>query len=390
MKKEKRPTKPLPFGIYWGTMVCLALLGLVVSIYLSISHYRVYTDIGYRSFCAVSKAVNCDTVSQSAYSILLGIPLGVWGIVGYLFVLILLLFAWDKRAEKKRVWATLLVVSFGFSIYSVILALISSFLIHSYCIMCLITYLTNFMLTYYAWLIKRRFDQSGLFASLGADLHYFQHHWRKTGLFLLPIFAVTLGMMAFLPAYWEFAPPRPEDNLAVGITAEGHPWIGARQPLIEITEFSDYQCFQCRKMHTFLRLLVAEYPDRLRLIHRHFPMDSQINPLIKQAFHDGSGNMAMMAIHAAQKGKFWEMNDLLFNLVADNKNDLRLAEIAEKIDLDAKEMGRAIIDPKIRQKLLHEIRDGLKLGIDATPGFVIDGKVYIGEIPPEILKKIIG
>jgi protein-disulfide isomerase len=38
--------------------------------------------------------------------------------------------------------------------------------------------------------------------------------------------------------------------------------------------------------------------------------------------------------------------------------------------------------------LRKDIIDALKLGITGTPSFVIDGKVYQGQIPPEILKKI--
>ena len=390
MKKQKQTPKYLPFGTYLGIMVCLALFGLCVSIYLSISHYRVYTDIGYRSFCAVSKAVNCDTVSQSSYSILLGIPLGVWGIVGYLVVFMLLFLAWGKEAEKKRVWSTLFGVCLGYSIYSIVLALISSIVIHAYCIMCLLTYLVNFLLTYYAWLTHQRFDHKGIVIGLAADLNFFRRYKAKIGLGLLSILVPTAMMMAWFPVYWDYKPPQLESSFMTGLTTDNHPWIGASNPSIEITEFSDYQCFQCRKMHSFLRMMVAKYPNQLRLIHRHFPMDQSINPLVKEAFHDGSGNMALMAIHAAEKGKFWEMNDLLFNMVAEKKNDLQLEEIAQKTGLDSKEIARAIANPMIRQKLLHEIRDGLKLGIDATPGFVINGKVYIGEIPPEILKEIFG
>ena len=69
------------------------MAGLVDSVYLSISHYRVYTDIGYKSFCAISRTINCDTVSQSPFSIFLDVPVPVWGIIGYTFFLLLVAFA---------------------------------------------------------------------------------------------------------------------------------------------------------------------------------------------------------------------------------------------------------------------------------------------------------
>ncbi len=84
MRKTKA-INTLPFPVYLWTIILLAIVGLADSIYLAISHYRIYTDIGYRSFCAISKAINCDTVSQSAYSIFWGVPVPVWGIIGYTF-----------------------------------------------------------------------------------------------------------------------------------------------------------------------------------------------------------------------------------------------------------------------------------------------------------------
>ena len=82
--------QPLPFPVYYATVIVLAIAGLIDSIYLAVSHYRVYTDIGYKSFCAISKAINCDTVSQSPYSIFLGMPVPIWGVIGYIFFLLLL------------------------------------------------------------------------------------------------------------------------------------------------------------------------------------------------------------------------------------------------------------------------------------------------------------
>ena len=164
--KEKKEIKPLPFAVYFWTVFIIAVAGLLDSIYLSISHYRVYTDIGYRSFCSISKSVNCDTVSQSTYSIFLGIPVPIWGIIGYLFFIVILFFAYRREAEKKRVWALLFLISFVYSIYSIILAYISAFYIHSYCFMCIVSYGINFLLVFFTWLVRNRFEDISIFNSL--------------------------------------------------------------------------------------------------------------------------------------------------------------------------------------------------------------------------------
>ena len=68
-------------------------------------------------------------------------------------------------------------------------------------------------------------------------------------------------------------------------------------------------------MHLFLRRLIAAHPEKIKLIHHHYPMDHEFNNIIVPTpFHIGSGKMAMIGIYAAAKNKFWEMNDALYTI----------------------------------------------------------------------------
>jgi protein-disulfide isomerase len=174
-------------------------------------------------------------------------------------------------------------------------------------------------------------------------------------------------------------------QISSGISADGHPWIGAVHPKLVITEYTDYQCFQCKKMHFFIRQLIAQYPEKIRLVHRHFPMDHEFNPMVKEPFHVGSGKMALLAISAAAKNKFWQMNDVLFDR-ARKTEALNIKSLADEVGIAYPYLGRSINDPAIRIQLYRDIRDGLQLDIDGTPAFVINDKVYLAQIPPEIIK----
>lgn len=386
--KTKKEIKPLPYEAYFLTVLLLAILGLSDSIYLSISHYRVYTDIGYKSFCALSKSINCDTVSQSPYSIFLNIPVPVWGIVGYTFFLLLLSFAWKQEGEDRPLWSLLFLIALAFSVYSIILAIISTIYIHSYCIMCLFSFGVNFFLLYFTWIIRKRFHIHGVIQSSHRDLAFL---WvmRKKSVPIMGIFAICFFSLFFVfPNYWTFSIKEISRELPTGITADGHPWIGAENPVLEITEFTDYQCFQCKKMHFFIRNLVGEKPDQIRLIHRHYPMDHQFNPIVREPFHIGSGSLALLAIHAAKKGKFWELNDLLFD-AAVQKGEINVKELSVKIGLDDKDLVAAFFDKDTRTHLDADIRSGLKLGISGTPAYVINGKVYLGQLPDDVLSQVV-
>ncbi len=386
--KQTRVTNPLPYYVYLGTVVFLTLVGLADSIYLAISHYRVYTDIGYKSFCAISRAINCDTVSQSPYAIMLNMPVAIWGVIGYSFILILLFFAGSKSAAKVRIWSLIFWVTLIFSGHSVILALISTYLIRSYCILCIVSYGVNLALLFYVWLIRRRFSNSGLIENTPKDILFLWENKAKSILLLATFFAALISTWAFFPNYWNFQPPRISADIPTGITASGYPWIGAENAVLEITEFSDYLCFQCRKMHFFLRQLMAENPGKIRIIHRHYPMDHEFNPIVRERFHVGSGKLALLAVYAASKNKFWQMNDLLYG-IGGQKKPIGTKELAKILDLDSNELARALNDRIFRLRVKHDIYSGNKLEITGTPAYVIDGEIYQGQIPPEIIRKIL-
>jgi len=387
-KKQKKVVQPLAFGIYLWTAVVLAAIGLADSIYLSISHYRNYTDIGYESFCALSRAINCDTVSQSPYAIFLGIPVPVWGVIGYVFFLLLLLIAGTRAARPKRVWAMLVVVALLYSGYSVVLAVISHFYIHSYCIMCIVSYGINFLLLFYTWLVRRRFEIDRFAMSLRQDLVFLWQKRHFSTAVLLPFFAGVMILWFSIPAYWSLKPEAIAADVATGLTSDGHPWIGSENPPLVITEFADYLCFQCSKMHFYLRQLAARYPGKIKIIHRQFPMDHAVNPIVQKPLHQGSGILALLAIYAGTEGRFWQMNDYLFaNARGETKIDLRT--VADAVGVDYNKLAQSIRMPRIRRQLHADIIDGLKLGIDGTPAFLIDGRLYTAQIPPEVLTRAI-
>jgi protein-disulfide isomerase len=98
--------------------------------------------------------------------------------------------------------------------------------------------------------------------------------------------------------------------------------------------------------------------------------------------------MALAAIYSVSKGKFWEMNDLLFEL-AGNEEELNLTKLASRTSLDSKGLAHAIYSQKMRQKLKIDIWTALKARMTGTPSYLIDGKVYQGQLPPEIFKKFL-
>jgi protein-disulfide isomerase len=139
-------------------------------------------------------------------------------------------------------------------------------------------------------------------------------------------------------------------------------------------------------MHFHLRRLIENNPGKLRLIHRHFPMDHKVNPLVSEPYHVGSGALALLAVYASSMNKFWELNDLLYEIAAANQTvDIR--SIASRAGLDRRGLFDEITTPDHVQKLERNIKSGLKLGINGTPAFFVNGQLFHGTIPAETIER---
>jgi protein-disulfide isomerase len=239
-------------------------------------------------------------------------------------------------------------------------------------------------LLYLAWVIRKRFGCEPLLVALQEDLVFLRRYARPTvGIFLFVAVAIVAAYL-FIPPYWELKYPPALVELKQGQTEDGAPWIGAVDPLVTIVEFSDYQCFQCRKMHFYLRELISKHPDAIRLVHRHYPMDHEFNFIVQDPFHVGSGSMALLAIHAEAHGNFWEMNDLLYRLAGGGRN-IDLRQIADETGLELAGLASALKHTGYRKRLEIDIRHGMKVRALGTPSYLIDGQLHQGTIPSEVL-----
>jgi uncharacterized membrane protein/predicted DsbA family dithiol-disulfide isomerase len=381
--------KPLPFSYYYTLTLLLTASGIAVTIFLSLSHYWNYRDIEYASFCAISKELNCDTVSQSTWSILLNIPVAIWGFLGYLLYALILARAYQTSTGAFSLWPVLQLLGFLYSLLAIIFGYISSKIIQSYCLMCVLSYGISFSLFLLPVMVRKRYGNEKFFPSLLRTLSFFRiDPFLKISLTFFCL--LLIGIKTLLPPYWQFEYHPVPSTLTTGMTEMGNPWIGAANPIITIEEFTDYQCFQCGKLHSYLRYLVGKHPDKIRLVHHHYPLDHTFNPiLLKEPFHTGSGPMALLAIYATEKGKFWTMNDELYQFSrSEHHGELNLEKLSEKLALPVNELQSALITQHYHIQLARDIQKGLQLGITGTPAYLVDGQIYQGILPKEVLKKL--
>jgi protein-disulfide isomerase len=238
-------------------------------------------------------------------------------------------------------------------------------------------------------MIRGRFNSHSYFKGLKRSFSSLLNS-KAAVLAVIILFLASLGTKLFLPAYWVYSYPELSAEVHRGTTDDGRPWVGAEHPSLTIEEFTDYQCFQCGKVHLTLRHLVNAYPNTIRLVHYQYPMDENFNTvLVKEPFHTGSGDLALLAIAAGRQDKFWQVNDALYAIARQELTEFNINKFAKKLELDPVQLKEDMYSLPVVKELENDIRTGLQHNIIGTPSFIINDQVYAGHLPPEVLEKIV-
>jgi len=116
--------------------------------------------------------------------------------------------------------------------------------------------------------------------------------------------------------------------------------------------------------------VMAEFPDRVRLVYRDFPLE----------FHAGARPAAEAARCAAAMGRFWEYHDLLFVAQPEFGRD-QLVGYAGRLGLDRTAFSSCVDSGRFREAVDADINEGRARGVRGTPTFFVNGRRLVGAQP---------
>jgi uncharacterized membrane protein len=318
----------------------LAALGLALSLGLELLHVRAYRQPTAEAFCAVGGTLDCTSVALSRYSVFLGVPVPLWGALGFLAILL--------AALRRSRW--LLPLSAAAAVASLALLAVELVAIGALCLLCEAVHLVSFVLAALAWRERARFASS---------------YGNREDLAL--IFAPSVGLAAalhlFVPKYWVVFGWKGDVPFAYGKTPEGHPWLGAESPKVTVHEFTDYQCPHCRVASARTIKRLAENPS-LRLVRRQFP---------RVRCRAGSDNLCQgvrIAYCAEEQGRFWQADRWLFEHAGEQAR-LDLAHAAGDIGLDFAKLRSCVTRSDIYERAVAESELAKKKRFPGTPYYVV-------------------
>jgi protein-disulfide isomerase len=158
--------------------------------------------------------------------------------------------------------------------------------------------------------------------------------------------------------------PAHHPTLAVPADPADHSQGPLHAPLTLI-EYGDFECPSCKVAVDTPKLLLERFPNRIRYIFRHFPLEEA---------HPHALRAAESAEAAAAQGRFWEMHDVLF-AHQDHLGEADLKRHAASAGLDVARFEREMAQRLYLQRVREQAEGGRRSHLRATPTFFLDGVV---------------
>lgn len=163
--------------------------------------------------------------------------------------------------------------------------------------------------------------------------------------------------------------------------------IGEPNAPVTIVEFTDFQCPFCSRhfLETYPQIK-ANYVDtgQVRYVFMDFPLSS-IHPQAQLA--------AEAARCAGDQAQYMEMHDALFSRQEEWGGRDDAGEVfvgyAQELGLDGTAFGECLNSRAHESAVLADLEEGVRVGVDGTPAFFINGNFVSGAQPFEVFQQLI-
>ncbi|OGF40458.1 hypothetical protein A2477_01925 [Candidatus Falkowbacteria bacterium RIFOXYC2_FULL_47_12] len=169
----------------------------------------------------------------------------------------------------------------------------------------------------------------------------------------------------------RFKTPGPYADAAIA----NRPTLGSAAPKVEIVEFFDFNCPNCKNSFPTIRQIMSEHKDTVKLVMRYYPVIA-----------DSSLDLALAGQCANEQGLFWNLHDRFFQNSAPAAH---IAEIARQSGLNLTQFNTCLQSQKYLNIIKQDVAAAQAVGARGTPTWLINGHFISGEIPHDAFVQII-
>jgi VCBS repeat-containing protein len=161
----------------------------------------------------------------------------------------------------------------------------------------------------------------------------------------------------------------PNLDAALELAADDHV-TGNPAGSVVLIEYVDFQCPICRSYNPIVEELIADFPDDLMVVTRHYPLPPNI--------HRNAFNAAVATEAAGRQGMFDEYGDLLFDRQDEWGAVVTPQSLfdgyATQLGLNLADFQAAVADPVIALRIQRDVSAVMALGGTGTPTFFLQGE----------------
>ena len=274
-------------------------------------------------------------------------------------------------------------------IFSMVLAGISVFKLHKICILCIATYIIDFVIALIA--------TNGMFKNIvkafkTTFIDFIEGAKKYTKIFII-LLILTVSFLTYSGVTLNFVPHIKQHKSIIKYRSiKYNPYrikgnlLGVDNANVTIELYSDYVCPLCYINNIMIHQAAKEFKN-IKIIHYNYPFDKTCNPIFEYSMHPNACFMSKVALAAKKQNNYWEMSSLLYE--NQPRTEEKAIELAKTAGLDTKQFVKDLNSEEIYNLLKIEIQKGNINKINATPTMFINGEEVVGVKPYYTLKEIL-
>jgi protein-disulfide isomerase/uncharacterized membrane protein len=363
-------------------------VGIGVQIYLTSHHYDLmYGQLDAKSFCSVNATVDCDSVNTSSYSEIFGLPIALLSAF-VLFICGLLVLGYQifSAGEKQKMARFLFYITSAHLAASLVMGIISVIVLKVYCLMCMSIWLVSIILFFCALTLV----SSKNLKTFKQDFSNLLQSSERGGSRGLLVLFLLVPVGAFLVnGMWKQTISGDQDKLVensiadwlaarkVDFSIDKGPQLGNPNAIMQIVEFSDFQCPHCKHAAPSIHAFVNSHRDSVHFTFQNYPLDPACNKEMKSGGHDQACRFAKAVLCGDRQGHFVETHDWIF-AHQDELSETLLPKLVSEVKLNQTQFDSCMASREVEADLDQQLDRGKLAGIEGTPSIFVNGRLLPG------------
>lgn len=367
-------------------VLVLALIGLAASLTSLYVHYQMLVQPGYISFCDINQTFSCQQAYLSRYGSVRGVPVALFGVIWFGFVLMLAFLGAAGPAPVRESVPAYLFATATIGLAVVLyMAYAAFFVLKAVCVLCLTTYAAVIGLFIVSGLSSSMPPMTTLPRRLFSDLRAIVA--RPALLSVVIVFlAGAVSAVAFFPseaslrakAAQQAAQPATADQRSEFERFwEAQPRITVPVPsdgaAVVIVKFTDLQCPACGQSFFDARPILskyqAQYPGAVKFIAKDYPLQPDCNSNVLRPMHTAACDAAVAVRLARQRNKGEALEEYFYS----HQPTMSPTTVREAAQTIAGVQDLDLQYPRVIESVKADVGLGRLLNVRQTPTFFING-----------------